>query len=290
MSRRPERLHALTAADLSIAFSQALDLAEGKPIGHARRVCYIATMLADALELEAPARAGVFFGALLHDIGVTLSASDLCRVAGVDEDAIFAPLPARPIDPQRPEFGFADRGAVLDAIYQHCALGAEAVRLLELPDEAATAVARHHEDWDGAGYPDGLRSGAIPIEARILAAADVAEADRRAAEPLSARRHFVSSIGQYAGKQLDPRSSRACSGGEVRRVLARAVLEDLAETLTAMRGPIDARRSRSGSCASPKCSLTSPTRGRPQRWPLRRTADFAEQLAPPPASMPATSR
>ena len=56
MTRRPERLHALTAADLSIAFSLGLDLAEGKPIGHAQRVCYIATMLADALEVDPQTR------------------------------------------------------------------------------------------------------------------------------------------------------------------------------------------------------------------------------------------
>ena len=57
LTRRPERLHALTAAELAIAFSQGLDLAEGKPVGHAQRVCYIATALADALELESDASA-----------------------------------------------------------------------------------------------------------------------------------------------------------------------------------------------------------------------------------------
>lgn len=282
MSRRPERLHALTAADLSIAFSQALDLAEGKPIGHARRVCYIATMLADALELEAPARAGVFFGALLHDIGVTLSASDLCRVAGVDEDAIFAPLPARPIDPQRPEFGFADRGAVLDAIYQHCALGAEAVRLLELPDEAATAIARHHEDWDGAGYPDGLRSGDIPLEARILATADVAEV-LIAEQPssLSARRHFVSSIGQYAGRQLDPQIVvRLLEVAKSDEFWLGLYSEDLAETLNAMRGPIDTRRSRKRIMRFAEVFADlGDAKGGHNGGHSRRTADFAEQLA-----------
>jgi HD-GYP domain-containing protein (c-di-GMP phosphodiesterase class II) len=95
MSRRPERLHALTASELAVAFSQALDLAEGKQPGHAQRVCYIATTLADALALSPAERAGVFFGALLHDTGVTGAAADLCRVAGVDEEAIFGPSPRR---------------------------------------------------------------------------------------------------------------------------------------------------------------------------------------------------
>jgi putative two-component system response regulator len=34
----------------------------------------------------------------------------------------------------------------------------------------------HHEKWDGTGYPNGLAGDAIPIEARIVAVADVFEA------------------------------------------------------------------------------------------------------------------
>jgi len=43
-------------------------------------------------------------------------------------------------------------------------------------------VRSHHEALDGSGYPDGLRAGEIPLEARIVAVADVFDAltsDRR---------------------------------------------------------------------------------------------------------------
>jgi len=43
--------------------------------------------------------------------------------------------------------------------------------------ERAARIARsHHEHWDGTGYPDGLAGEAIPLEARITAAADILDA------------------------------------------------------------------------------------------------------------------
>jgi putative nucleotidyltransferase with HDIG domain len=166
LSRRPERLHALTAAELSTAFSQGLDLAEGKQAGHAQRVCYIASMLGEALGLDAEQRSAVFFGALLHDAGVTQAASDICRQAGVDEDAIFGPSPLKTPEQLRAELPFADMRAVNDAVHQHALLGAEIVQALDLPAEAAQAVAAHHERWDGQASPASLarcsRAGASP--------------------------------------------------------------------------------------------------------------------------------
>jgi len=41
---------------------------------------------------------------------------------------------------------------------------------------AAEVSLRHHEKWDGTGYPDGLAGAAIPESARIVALADVFDA------------------------------------------------------------------------------------------------------------------
>lgn len=40
----------------------------------------------------------------------------------------------------------------------------------------ATVALRHHERWDGSGYPDGMRGLEIPLVARIVALADVFDA------------------------------------------------------------------------------------------------------------------
>ena len=72
--------------------------------------------------------------------------------------------------------------------------------------EAAAAVRHHHERYDGTGYPDRLAGEAIPIEARIVAAAD-AYAAMTADRVYSAARtpgRPRSELRRSAGSHLDP--------------------------------------------------------------------------------------
>jgi len=65
----------------------------------------------------------------------------------------------------------------------------------------------HHERWDGQGYPEGLSEEAIPVEARIMALADVYDAllsKRVYKEAYSYERAF-SEISQDSGQAFDPR-------------------------------------------------------------------------------------
>lgn len=71
----------------------------------------------------------------------------------------------------------------------------------------AREIARsHHENWDGTGYPDGLRGEAIPVSARIVAVADVFDAlqhDRpyKSAWPIE---KIVDEMKFMSGKKFDP--------------------------------------------------------------------------------------
>ena len=66
---------------------------------------------------------------------------------------------------------------------EHAAAGSRIVHeiLKDTDDEefhviAESVAAFHHERWDGSGYPDGLKGEEIPLEARIMAVADVYDA------------------------------------------------------------------------------------------------------------------
>jgi response regulator RpfG family c-di-GMP phosphodiesterase len=61
---------------------------------------------------------------------------------------------------------------------QHAEAGGSMLAKSSLPIAklGQTLARHHHENWDGSGYPDGLKGENIPIEARIMAIVDVIDA------------------------------------------------------------------------------------------------------------------
>ncbi|OUN00396.1 MAG: hypothetical protein BAA04_06915 [Firmicutes bacterium ZCTH02-B6] len=99
----------------------------------------------------------------------------------------------------------------------HTVAGAELLRATAMGEEppawpnqfleTAIAIARsHHEHWDGSGYPDGLAGGAIPLEARLVAIADVYDALRSERPDKGPWPHAeaVEYIRTQAGRQFEP--------------------------------------------------------------------------------------
>jgi HD-GYP domain-containing protein (c-di-GMP phosphodiesterase class II) len=97
----------------------------------------------------------------------------------------------------------------------HAAVGADILR--EIRDElrifrqnfyeVAENIARyHHEKWDGTGYPEGLAGCDIPLEARIVAVADVFDAlsSPRVYKPAWPLEAAFSELQAIAGTHLDP--------------------------------------------------------------------------------------
>ncbi|WP_278248705.1 HD-GYP domain-containing protein [Chromobacterium violaceum] len=72
---------------------------------------------------------------------------------------------------------------------------------------AAEIALRHHEKWDGSGYPDGLAGEAIPESARIVSLADVFDAltMRRPYKDAWPMKKALATLRQGSGVHFEPR-------------------------------------------------------------------------------------
>ena len=61
-------------------------------------------------------------------------------------------------------------------MHEHPVTGAKMLREIPFLKKASELVLHHHERWDGRGYPNQLAGEQIPLEARIVALADVYDA------------------------------------------------------------------------------------------------------------------
>jgi HD-GYP domain-containing protein (c-di-GMP phosphodiesterase class II) len=120
---------------------------------HAWRVQRLAVALAQDVALgDDFLMASVHAAAPLHDIG---------KLA-IPDSVLHKPGPLTPEE--------------YELVKGHAALGGEILGAIEYGRPLAQIVRHHHENWDGTGYPDGLRGTEIPLGARVLAVVDCYDA------------------------------------------------------------------------------------------------------------------
>lgn len=152
----------------------ALDSHLGYHHGHGTRVASLANRVGRKLGLSDRRLERLHFSALLHDIGMLK----------LDRDT---PMNRR-------------------SAARHTMLGARMLSRIRVWHEIAPLVQHHHERWDGAGYPDGISSTAIPLESRIISVCDAFDTITSASSYKDALPFddAVHEIESGAGTQFDP--------------------------------------------------------------------------------------
>lgn len=93
-----------------------------------------------------------------------------------------------------------------EVIRRHPETGYQMLRSVDEYVPLAESVLFHHERWDGKGYPCGLKGEDIPLEARIIAVADVYEAmtAKRSYQRTKSKEEAVAELERCSGTQFDP--------------------------------------------------------------------------------------
>lgn len=163
--------------------AMAIDAKDQVTHGHIRRVQRFAVGLAQALGVsdERQLRA-IEAAALLHDMGKLAIPEFILNKPGK--------LTAR-------EFS---------VMKTHAAVGADLLSSIQFPYPVVPIVRHHHENWDGTGYPDGIRGAEIPLGARILSVVDCYDAltSDRPYRPAMSAADALEILAQRRGRMYDP--------------------------------------------------------------------------------------
>ena len=225
MSQAPSTV---SVSSILSALSYALDLTEGHPRGHSARTCLIGMALGRVIGLPPQDQQDLFYALLLKDAGCSSNADRMFQVFGGDDQAAKRGAWEQDWRTLRGKASyalkFAEPGGSLGArlkklvalatggralgrsIYQiRCERGADIAQALGFSRATALAIRSMDEHWDGGGYPEGRKGQAIPVLARIIGMAQVAEIFAEQDGPEAA----LAVVRERRGRWFDPDLVRA---------------------------------------------------------------------------------
>jgi len=164
------------------SLASALDARDPYTAGHSSRVSDYSCAIARIMNLPDESLEEIRIGALLHDIGKI----------GIMDSVL-----------QKPDRLTNDDWAL---IRQHPTIGRRILEGVGGFQPYLPIVELHHENWDGTGYPVGLRAEAVPLAARIVHVADAFDAmtTSRPYRRAMSREEALRILQQNAGTQFDP--------------------------------------------------------------------------------------
>jgi len=164
------------------SLAQTIELKDPSTKGHCDRVAVYALYIAEKIGLSRGMQREIKYGSWLHD----------CGKIGVSE--IILNGPGRLSNDQ------------FETMKQHSLWGADVAAKANLSQMTRNIIQYHHERYDGAGYPSGLKADEIPLEARIVSVADIFDAltSERSYRHGYSRDETLKMIAAMSGEALDP--------------------------------------------------------------------------------------
>jgi putative nucleotidyltransferase with HDIG domain len=162
--------------------AETIEAKDGHTSGHCNRMRYLCVELGRLAGLGPEDLERLEYASLLHDLGKI----------GTSEAVLNKPGPLTKEE--------------ADHIKEHPVRGEKILNGIDLMEDVARIIGAHHENFDGSGYPKGLREAEIPLEARIIAVADLFDAmssDRPYRAGLALDK-VLAEMQRVAGSQLDP--------------------------------------------------------------------------------------
>jgi len=155
--------------------------------GHVGRVAAYAYVIGKELGLPPTTLRRLVLGAQMHDIGKIGLPLGLLMKPGKLTEAEF------------------------DRMKTHTVKGWDIAQQVKALRDMGSIIRHHHERFDGAGYPDGLPGEEIPLESRIISAADTFDAvtSERPYRGAMSVEEAKTELRRVAGSQLDPRCVEA---------------------------------------------------------------------------------
>ncbi len=179
--------------------SYALDLTEGRPMGHSVRACMIGMKLAAQIGLPTNEQGDLYYALLLKDAGCSSNSSRLYHILNADDIRAKGDLKTKDwtrvgweslhyalthVATGMPflrrmqrlfQVAATQQQDSCDLVKIRCERGAYIAQQLGFSVSVSSGIHSLDEHWNGRGYPDGRRKTDIPLFARIANLAQTLE-------------------------------------------------------------------------------------------------------------------
>ena len=173
--------------DIVLSLIRTLELFDQYTGGHSEEVAYLSNEIAKLCGLDEKEVHDIYWAGVVHDIGKV----------GIDSSIINKPSKL-----SLEEY---------EEVKNHSVFGYEILNKAEDLKHIAILVKYHHEWWNGAGYPSGLKGDKIPLGSQIISICDAVStmAKKRPYTIVKTSRQIIEELELYMGTQFSPVPTKA---------------------------------------------------------------------------------